>query len=161
MNIRALRLYVGLVAAAVSTMTAASAAGQTPDFSGQWILETQTSGAKTVARALTVYSVPFGGLTVQRQLDSGKTLETYRVAGTGAPVNEARWGVGRVLLVTVSRSASMGGIRSTTEVWSFDEQGRLLISSGEPGTFMVGTIVYRKYFPVVTIIASPTATKSD
>jgi hypothetical protein len=155
---------------------ASPAAQDKPDLSGVWVLQDPPQPGVGIAPSLTVRQplrrtnvrgepMPpaFLELTVERHFTSGTKTERYYIGTVGGTVGgiadrrgsapsrfSVRWDGDRLRIETGSYSGptrDSGPFTEHDEVWSLDEQGRLLISvvdrrsGGEPAT---RTLTYRR-----------------
>jgi hypothetical protein len=136
-------------------MAAGAAAQDTADFLGHWVLLNPSDVASDIAQELTVrqsFERRVNVITIERRTTSGVRSETYTIGTVGGVVGglvgrsgrgsgpngqivqtrfSTKWDGNRLVIQTGNYSGptpESGPYAEREEVWSLDEQGRLLIT---------------------------------
>lgn len=144
-------MRTGLAATMVGVLTVtAAAAQQKPNFSGRWVIVSPAEGAgqeqivkhdeKTLS---TAHASEGAGHSMLYQLDGATHRNAIPSHGSEIVIlSTARWDGNRIV-ITSAASYPNGRKTESKEIWSLDDQGRLVIDftetvDGKPGqTFKV------------------------
>jgi len=129
-------VLVAAVAAAL-VMPTGLAARQKPNFSGRWLIVSPPEGAgreqvvKQDDKALSVGSGVPGGRQTTYQLDGAEHKTSMSLRGEAINiVSKAVWD-GNKLVLTSDAAYPNGMKTKSTEIWSIDDQGRLVVDFSE------------------------------
>jgi hypothetical protein len=159
-------LFVALIAGSVTAQAK-------PDFAGRWVLANAGDAGVDVAEELTVSTldtspVPLPSLKIERHLKGGVRSETYQIGLVGGVVggislnakgehvapsqtrHSTTWNGNKLVIATASYSGltrESGPYTEREEVWSLDDEGRLVIVVTERSSTAARptlTLMYRR-----------------
>jgi hypothetical protein len=143
------RIIFAFAVAAAILMSAGLTARQKPNFSGRWLIVSPPEGAgreqvvKQDDKTLSVGSGVPGGRQTTYQLDGAEHQTSMSLRGQAITIlSKAVWD-GNKLVLTNDTAYPNGMKTKSTEIWSIDDQGRLVVDFSEtaegqkPRTFKV------------------------